>query len=67
MKRSCSLAPTIILGLPGLLVSSAVGAGEMAPGTVEELFERSAAAYQALPSVEIVMTTKAEMPEAKPG
>ena len=67
MKRSWSLAPAIILGLLGLLVSSAVGAGEMAPGTVEELFERSAAAYQALPSVEIVMTTKAEMPESKPG
>ena len=66
MKQSWNLVPAITLGLLDLLISTAVSAGELGPRTVEELFARSAAAYRALPSVEIVMTTTAEIPGSKP-
>lgn len=67
MKRIRRLMPVCNFGLLALLASSAFGGGESEPSSVEELFKRSAAAYRALPSVEIVMTTTAEIPRSKQG
>ncbi|MEJ2580495.1 MAG: hypothetical protein P8127_02480 [Acidobacteriota bacterium] len=67
MNRSHGFLTALTLGLLGPLFSLAVSAEERDPRTVEELFARSAAAYRALPSLEIVMNTTAEIPRSKPG
>ena len=62
MKKRRNLLQACTLGLAGLVVSTTVCGEEMEPRSVEELFERSAAAYRALPAVEIVMTSTADIP-----
>ena len=67
MKRSWISGATNAFCAAGICCVATIGAeaGEPKPTTVEELFERSAEAYRALPSVEIVMTTTAEIPGSK--
>lgn len=67
MIRRRVLVSAWTLGFLILLVSSALGEESTEPRTIEELFERAAAAYRALPAVEIVMTTTAHIPGSKPG
>lgn len=57
---------SILAMIIGLVVTPALSAGESEPQTVEELFRRSAEAYQPLSVFEVVMTTSAEIPGLQP-
>ena len=67
MNRNRTLPVAAPVCLTIILSFSTAGAEDFEPTTAWELFRRSAQAYQAVPSMEIVLTTSVEIPGSEPG